>query len=204
MRGVLTLLMLAAVALLIPGPASAKEAKPLSETQTVNQPVPDASAASIGVLESTINAGKKFKGLKIRDVNVTVQTTGSAAGAANNLVARSTAPNEATVTVFSNLGGQNVGPLTLDDESPLTLTGGTASSARVLGQPYIGTAQPGSAIGPAAGRPLWLMDNGSGVKGTWTLSIADVTGVGVTSTAQQLEPQRAHPQALRRRSRGTR
>ena len=69
------------------GAAQAKKqkAKSVNITQSPNAPVPDAVGAVEGQLNSTIAVGNKFKGLKIRDVNVTVQTTGLAPGAAGHL-----------------------------------------------------------------------------------------------------------------------
>jgi subtilisin-like proprotein convertase family protein len=150
--------------------AEAKKAKNVDITKAVNLGVPNGSMAAEGLLESTIDVGKKFKGLRIRDVNATVQTTGSAAGAAGDLQVRLTAPNQATVFLFGGLGGQSIGPLTLDDESPLVLLGTT--SAFSLGVPYAGTAQPGVSV---IGGALSLMDD-ERVRGAWTLSVADLGG----------------------------
>lgn len=145
-------------------------------TKAVNQQVPDRAAGvntPFGVLTSTIDvAGKKFKKARARDVNVTLQTTGSAAGAAGDLHAELTAPNGATVTLFAFLSGQSVGPLTLDDESPALLFAAPQPCvvATWLCEPYAGTARPsvdGISIGPLA-----VMDNGP-VKGTWTLRVFD-------------------------------
>jgi subtilisin-like proprotein convertase family protein len=144
-------------------------------TKTVNQQVPDRPAgpnAPFGVLTSTIDVGgKKFKGTKVRDVNVTLQTTGSAANAAGDLLAELTAPNKATVTLFLQLSGQSVGPLTLDDESSALIAGPQPCPvANWLCEPYAGTARP-SIDGFGLGS-LSVMDNGPAA-GTWTLRVYD-------------------------------
>jgi hypothetical protein len=156
-------------ALMVPGLAQAKKAKRLNVTQTVNAPIPNGTPAAQGELRLTINAGKKFKGLKVRDVNVTVQTTGSGANAAGDISGRLIAPNGAGVLLFPGLPSQNVGPLTLDDEASLTL-GGTSSPNLFLGPPFAGSALPGSSI---LGKPLWVMDDGR-VRGNWVLSILEI------------------------------
>lgn len=145
-------------------------------TKTVNQQIPDRPAgpnAPLGVLTSTIDVGgKKFKKAKVRDVNVTLQTTGSAATAAEDLFAELTAPNQATVTLFLSLSGQSVGPLTIDDESTAMIAGPQPCPVSTwLCEPYAGTARP-SVEGLALGT-LAVMDNGPAA-GKWTLRVYDV------------------------------
>src|SRR5262249_55519618 len=110
-------------------------------TMPVNAQVPDASGTvanrTSGVLTSTINvpSAKPFIGTVIRDVNVTVQTTGSTpgtgtpplGGSASQLDFRVTAPNGTTSWLFgaeagSSVSGASIGPLTIDDETPTQLT----------------------------------------------------------------------------------
>jgi len=170
------------------GAAQAKKKKAkiggtVNVTKTVNAPigsnpapVPDAGPTTFGVLDSTIKVGgKKFKGTKIRDVNVTVQTAGtSGASAADNLLARLTAPNGATTQLFFALAGHSIGPVTLDDESVNFLfpTAPPAPAATALVSPYQGTAQPSCFAVQFSPCVLSAMDNG-GVTGTWTLSVYD-------------------------------
>ena len=94
-------------------------------TKQVNLPVPDATATTNGLLASTIQVrGKRFKGSVIRDVNVTLQTTGLSAQSAGQIDVRLTAPNGMTTWLLgNNLAEQSIGPLTLDDESPNYLGG---------------------------------------------------------------------------------
>jgi subtilisin-like proprotein convertase family protein len=144
-------------------------------TNNANTPIPDASATTEGTLVSTINlGGKKFKKTKIRDVNVTVQTTGDQNDAAGDLFVRLTAPNGATTPLFFGLSGQSIGPLTLDDETPNVL-GGTppAPNSETVVAPYNGTAQPNSLAGVFSGT-LSVMDSGPAT-GTYRLFIYDTT-----------------------------
>ena len=148
-------------------------------------PIPDAvGTTSVGVLASTIQVkGKKLKGMRIRDVNVTVQTTGSAVGAATQLVATLSAPGGATAGLFQNsLTGASIGPLTLDDESRLQLATTTLPrDPTQLVSPYQGTAQPNCAL-TRQGCALSAMDN-SRATGTWTLRVFDnVAGGPATSS----------------------
>jgi hypothetical protein len=155
-------------------------------TQTVNGAIPDATAApaTFGTLQSNITVGgKKFKGSKIRDVNVTVQTQATGgASPADNLRFRLTAPDGTTTWLvgFGFLSGTSVGPLTFDDETPVNLGGAPpAPDSTTLVAPYNGTAQPHcfSALGGCA---LGDMDNGS-ASGTWTLRAQDGGTIGETS-----------------------
>jgi subtilisin-like proprotein convertase family protein len=145
-------------------------------TKQVNQGIPDGTNTTNGVLTSTIAVGgKKFKGTRIRDVNVTLQTTGTAQQSAGQLGARLTAPNGASTGLIQNdLSGQSVGPLTLDDESPNGLGGQNSSEPTQLGAPYAGSAQPDCFFIPGT-CTLWPMDNGP-ASGTWTLRMYDTNG----------------------------
>ncbi len=148
-------------------------------TQTVNGAIPDPPAGppfTNGTLQSDITVGgKKFKGSKIRDVNVTVQTQATAgATPASDLRFRLTAPDGTTTWLvgFGFLAGTSVGPLTFDDETPVNLGGvPPAPDTTTLVAPYNGTIQPHcfSALG---GCQLGNMDNGS-ASGTWSLRVQD-------------------------------
>jgi hypothetical protein len=145
-------------------------------TKTVGAPVPDPPVGQFGVLSSTIEVGKQFRGKRIRDVDVTLQVTGAGPGAnsVQDIVARLIAPNGASTTLFfEDLGpGNLIGPLTLTDESLLLLGDGVANDPTRLFAPYQGSARP-------EGSPLWKMDNGP-VAGPWTLRLLDVA---VTETS---------------------
>jgi hypothetical protein len=147
----------------------------LNVTQAVNLPIPDKTpppgTGPEGVLTTTINVGKKFKSLQVRDVNVTVQTVGTSGPTpADNLDARLIAPNGANSFLFSGLSGSaaspavSIGPLTLDDEAALDLGNGLPTDPTQLHSPWAGAAAP---LGQ-----LWPMDGGP-VRGTWTLQLFD-------------------------------
>jgi hypothetical protein len=161
-----------AIALCGPPAAAAKKGKVkvLDVTNAANLTIPGRASPSgpDGLVTSTIDAGKRFKGLRIRDVNVSLQTTGvSGSFPAAGLRPQLTAPNGATVRLFTGLqsltGAHNIGPLTLDDESPLHLVSLTASDPTALYDPWIGSATPES-------RRLAVMDDGP-ARGTWTLTV---------------------------------
>jgi hypothetical protein len=165
---------LAAIAICAPGAAFAKKAKRsvvLDVTNAVNATIPGRTGSNgpYGVVSSTIQTPKRFKGLVIRDVNVTLQTTGvSGSFPAASVRPQLTAPSGATVRLFSGLqsvtGAHDIGPLTIDDESPLSLVSLTSADPVGLYDPWIGSARP------EGGRRLAVMDNGP-ASGTWTLTV---------------------------------
>jgi subtilisin-like proprotein convertase family protein len=181
-------LTLLAIAGMTPGAAEAKKKKGKTGgtadiTKQVNAAIPDATATTNGMLTSTIDiGGKKFKGTRVRDVNVTLQTSGAAANSVDDLDARLSAPNGATSWLFNALNGQSLGPLTLDDQSPNFLDGLPPTyTPTALPSPYVGTAQP-DCLEAFGGCPLAVMNDGP-ASGTWTLRIYDdSTGGGNTST----------------------
>jgi hypothetical protein len=162
-----------AVAMCGPPAAAAKKGKVklLDVTNAANLTIPGRAgpAGAYGLVTSTIEADKRFKGLRIRDVNVSLQTTGvSGAFPAAGLRPQLTAPNGATVRLFTGLqsltGAHDIGPLTLDDESPLHLGLFSAQDPTALYDPWVGSARPES-------RRLAVMDDGP-ARGTWTLTVA--------------------------------
>ena len=185
--GVLALAVSVVAGLSLSGSAAAKKKSKaggtVDITMPVNQQVPDAVVTSPttqtnGVLISTITVGgKKFKGTKVRDANVTVQGNGNAAtgsGAASDLTIRLTAPNGATTWLVGNqFFGQSFGPTTFDDESINTIGGGPppAPDPTTLVSPYVGTAQP-HCFSAQGGCTLSAMDGGP-VTGVWTLRVID-------------------------------
>jgi hypothetical protein len=172
-------LLIAALGALVVAPAAGakpKQAKgPLVVTKPVETLVPEASSSPdgpYGLLRSTIDVGKRFKGRVIRDVNVTVKTTGATGNnPSNDLTAYLTAPNGATTALFSSLGGLDpgtavsIGPLTLDDDTPTHLVSVyNQGDPLSLKPPFTGTAMPI--------QTLASLDSGP-VRGTWTLSVVD-------------------------------
>jgi hypothetical protein len=178
--GALALALSVTVGLMATDVASAKKKSKAGGTaditKQVNQGIPDGTSTTNGVLTSTVAVGgKKFKGTRIRDVNVTLQTTGTAQQSAGQLAARLTAPNGATTGLIqNNLFGQSVGPLTLDDESPNALGRQNSFEPTQLAAPYAGTAQPDCFVIPGT-CTFWPMDNGP-ASGTWTLRMYDTGG----------------------------
>lgn len=164
------------------GAGGAAEAKKgsgsLDSSKSVNAPIPNATNPpfTTGVLTSTIKAGNKFKGKKIRDVNVTIQIAGTGTNSIQGLSASLRAPNGTGTTLFfPGLGpGNLMGPLTLDDETRIGLEPGTPDDSTGLFTPYQGTAQPQDP-------PLAVMDGGR-VKGDWTLTILDFDTGADTNT----------------------
>lgn len=180
--GVLTLALCVAVGMSA-GAAEAQKKKKkgggtANITTAVNAPVPDASAAANGQLPSTANvAGKKFKKTRVRDVDVTIQTTGNAVGAAGDLYALLSSPNGTTSFLFFGLAGQSIGPLTLNDQTFLQLgffCPPPPSDPNSLCAPYAGTAQPGT--------PFSVFNDGP-AKGTWTLRVVDFDAPPPTTTS---------------------
>jgi hypothetical protein len=173
LAGAICVLALLAGALL-GGSAIAKKKKHTTHsranvTQIVNALVPNRTVGGpYGVLRSPITLGKKYKGKTIGDVNVTFQTGGSSAGAASDLLVKLSAPNGNTVVLFNGGLGQNVGPLTLDDETRAEIcndpTPPCADPDDTLGPPYAGKAQPLESLSHL---------NGGTMKGTWILSVFD-------------------------------
>jgi hypothetical protein len=175
-RVTLGLMALAILALaLLPAPAAGakKRGGTVNIARSVDAVIPDrgpGATAPWGQLVSTIEVGKKFRGMRIRDVDVTLQTTGAGLDAARGVFPRLSAPNGASSNLFQNLTGfsqpnSSIGPLTLDDEAPLALAFGAPVNPLDLYQPWAGSARPF--------RDLFVMDGGP-VTGTWTLRVFDV------------------------------
>ena len=164
------------------------EAKNLNFTRAVNSPIPDATDVPPpaffdrpGILTSTIDVGKQGKAKKVRDVNVTVQTLGvTGLAPATNLRATLTGPTGAQTMLFSVLqppaGASNlsIGPLTLDDEAPLTLGNGAPVNRLFLYQPWAGAATP------VGNPPLAIFDDGPAA-GAWTLTMRDLGAMNTSS-----------------------
>jgi hypothetical protein len=152
-------------------------------TKVVNLPIPDAIPGppgsfqtTPGTLTSTIDAGREFRGRRIRDVNLTIQTLGIAGmDPGEDVAAFLTAPNGSTQQLFEDLEGftgaqsVSIGPLTLDDEALFDLGSDAPRNPTELYVPWAGSAAPDGA--------LFAMDNGP-VAGTWVLTVQDEGGFG--------------------------
>jgi subtilisin-like proprotein convertase family protein len=147
----------------------------VSQTKQVNQAIPDRGALAtdkFGALSSTIDIPVTGKAKFVTDVNVTLTTTGSAAGAATDLIARLSAPNGRTFQLFSGLGGgvlQSIGPFKMDDDTATQICDVAAPPCvdpdMTLNRPFAGTAQP-----PQAALSLF---NWAPMKGSWKLTVLD-------------------------------
>ena len=155
-----------------------KAGKKIEITKVVNAPIPDEFPPPPGSiipqfnpLISTIDIGKEGRGLRVRDVNVTVQTLAvSGMEPGDDVDVELRAPNGATSSLFDGLEGytgapsRSIGPLTLDDESFLNLGSEEPLIPTDLYIPWMGRATPND--------PLAVMDNGS-VMGPWALILRD-------------------------------
>ena len=184
----MALVLLLVIALAVPAGAVAKKKKggnTFSAQQTVNAPIPD-HAAGMGAppsvpVVSTISVPKRFKGKVVKDLNVTgIQTTGTGVTPAADLLASLTAPNGRTIDLFFSIGSISIGPLTIDDDTPVAICNSTpaapcADPLQSLYQPFAGTA---NTVSNGAGSfptnsPLAGF-NGLKLRGAWTLTIRDI------------------------------
>jgi subtilisin-like proprotein convertase family protein len=189
--GILALALVTAFCMTLGGSAEAKKKKKagpsvFQASVSPNSAVPDDQATGPSIpLTSTITVGKKFKGKQVADVNVTgIQTTGNSAGAANDLGFRLTAPNGTNVLLIDpGIGDVSIGPLTLDDDTPVSICNATTPpcsyTPQTLNRPFAGTANLLFLASGGTG-PLSAFD-GSPMRGTWTLTVWDESNVGQTS-----------------------
>ena len=154
--------------------------------KVVNASIPDEVAVGASTpVTSTITVPKKFKGRRVADVDVTgIQTTGSGASAADDLVMKLTAPNGRTVQIWNTgLGDVSIGPLTLDDDTRTSICNSDVPDCigpnQTLTRPFAGTANL-LALGSQGSGPLSAFD-GIPMRGTWTFAIWDEVTVGTTS-----------------------
>jgi hypothetical protein len=180
-------------------------------SKVANLAIPDKSgppgSGIDGVASSTIRLGKRFRGRLVRDVDITLQTTGTGDKTLNTSAGPVTgpfegvdigailrAPNGGHVTLFENgdlfppifstmptvFGAlPNLGPLTLDDEASIDLPG------ELVG---LNTNDPTVLEAPYDGRarppykPLRLLDGGP-ARGAWTLTMRDGGETGTSNLA---------------------
>ena len=171
--GVLALVLSLSVCLASAGTAVAKKKKksPTADvTVQLNGQVPPSTPGPPGQngnLASSLTLGKKFKGQLIKDVNARIVAGGNDVG---GLAVRLSAPNGNTICLFgcaSGLFGTTIGPLTLDVETPIILSGANPQFFKdptQLSAPYAGTAHPEGTLSDLDGGPS---------RGTWTLHAAN-------------------------------
>jgi hypothetical protein len=133
--------------------------------------IPDAISSTEttiwGALATPLSVGKRFKGARVGDVQLTLRTTGLSVSAASDLLFRVTAPNGRTVTIAGPFAGQSIGPLTVTANSRTSLCGSPPCSDpdATLSPPYFGTV----------GDPDLALLNGSPMSGRWVVSAYDVS-----------------------------
>jgi hypothetical protein len=184
------------LALAVSGPAAAKKkgkkksgGNPATVTKATGALITDYTVAPAKPLDTVFDLGSKaFKGRVVSDVNITVQTTGNVAGAANDLTARLRSPSGRSVQLFTAVGGSqaSIGPLTLDDDTPTLACNSTSVTTCTDTDPFATLIQPfaGRASGFADGAYVGLNRfYGVTMRGPWTLSVWDGPGgPGQTST----------------------
>lgn len=190
LAGILALALSVTAGLGTSAQAKKKKVKPVTFSQTVavNAGIPDAAVAAgpSTPVRSDITLGSKFKGKVISDLDLTnVQTTGSAANALNDLTFKLTAPNKRTVVLIEGLGGQSLGPLTVNDDTKTGICDSATPTCRdpdaTLLQPFAGTANNIDQDDDL--RPMSSF-NGVPMKGTWQLTVFDNNNT-LTSTLVQ-------------------
>jgi hypothetical protein len=138
--------------------------------------IPDAisgTASTVwGALPTRLNVPKRYKGVPVGDVRVTLRTTGFATDAASNLAFRITAPNGRTVQLEGGFVGQSIGPLTVTANSRTRLCGvpPCPDPDATLSPPYFGTL----------GDPTLALLDGVGMGGRWVVTVYD-QATGTTS-----------------------
>jgi hypothetical protein len=182
--GVLALALCTAFALAFGATSDAKKKKKktvsvFAASLAPNAAIPDAPGGPgpSTPVQSTISVGKKFKGKVVADVNVTgLQVTGDSGGAANDLEFKLTAPNGRTIGLITNgIGDQSFGPLTIDDQSPVSICDSDAldceDPSSTLIQPFAGTANE-LFLGSAGTGGLKAF-RGVPMQGAWTMTVFD-------------------------------
>jgi hypothetical protein len=190
--GTLALALVAVIGMTFGGSADAKKKKKGASvyraTQSPNAAVPNnpTTSSPSTPFVSSFTVGKKFKGKTVGDVNVTgITTTGSGNGAANDLGFRVTGPTGRSVRLIGGnqtIGNVSIGPLTLDDDSPVSICDDDVScqySPQTLIQPFNGTANL-LFLGTGGSGPLSAFD-GTQMRGNWFLSVWDQAGNATTS-----------------------
>ncbi len=164
-----------------------KQKKSVSVTRPVGQAVPQTTPGtqSVPVISTIKINDKAFKGKTVGDLNVTgISTSGSAVSAANDLIGKLTGPNGRTTRLFISKGDVSLGPWTLDDDTPVSACDDALASdcgpPFDLAGPFAGTTNL-LFTGEAETGPLSVF-NGSPINGTWTFTVADVSGPTTTST----------------------
>src|SRR5262245_13635112 len=163
------------------GTASAKKKSVKSVTVTASTPIAIPTAAGgagpWGRLDVPFVVGKQAKGkvVGVDAPSVTYQTAGSIPGAAGDLEFELLAPNGRKQNLLSFIGDQNIGPLTVNANSPVDLcddpTPPCSDPDESLNRPFAGTA----------GQEDLGFFSGLNAKGTWLLRITDSSTAGTNT-----------------------
>ena len=179
-------ILLATLGLSIPGaeaaPKRQKQPKPPPRVGVfkvaIPQPVPDrapGATAFVGVLDSLIKVGRRYKGHEISDVDVGLSVLGPA-GALDEVELYLRSPNGATIFLAGDHDGASygtgdctTGPTTFTDETENFISDGSPPAT------FPGTVfTPWANIVQTDGFPLSVVDGGKAM-GTWTLRVVDDT-----------------------------
>ena len=189
-----TALSLAVICAGFAGPAQAKKKGKkkggnfATVTKATGAPIPDFAGPAAIPLDTVLDiGGKAFKGKVVSDVNITVQTTGNVAGAANDLIARLSAPSGRSTNLFTSVGGSSasIGPFVMDDDTRTLACNGTTPNFCANNDPFATLLIPfaGRAAGFANGAYFGLNRfYGVPMRGNWILSIWDNGNTGQKST----------------------
>lgn len=156
------------------------------QQRAANLAVPDAPATGTATaVTSTITVPKSFKGKSVGDLDLTgLQITGAGAGDAGDIALVLTAPSGLTMTITNpdnnSNGDQNIGPWTLNDDTPTSICDSATLTCedpqQTLLRPFAGTSNA-FAIGGSDTGPLSAFD-GTPMRGTWTLTAYDESNTG--------------------------
>jgi hypothetical protein len=148
-----------------------------------NLAVPEVASGNEPIVTSALTVPKKFKGKTVGDLNVTgLQTTGSGPTSANGLDLMLVGPGGRSVLLDAGaLGGQSIGPVTFDDDTPISFCDDPPCSDpdATLQRPFAGTTNLANTFGGDTG-PLSAF-NGTAMRGTWTLFAWDNDSDGDTN-----------------------
>lgn len=143
--------------------------------KTVNAPIPDTPpgpTAYYGRLDTTLHVGKRFKGRKVSNLDITFQTTGDSPNAAADLAFKLVAPTFRSIGLEPDNGafsdGQSIGPLTLTRNLNVGLCNSATPPCTApfptLNRPFVGTA----------GDSQLAIYNGVPMMGDWRLIVEDL------------------------------
>ena len=157
-----------------------KSATVANVSNTTPRAIPDSAPGANGLdgrLDTFLTVGKKFKGKSVGTLELTFQTTGDSANAASELQVDITAPNGYRLPQNwwdNNIGGQNIGPLTITPNSPVrtcnSATPPCSNPFQTLNRPFAGTV----------GDNTFQWFRGLPMKGNWIVTVLDDTNTHIS------------------------